>query len=47
MTETEIIVKKIISFDGIQDYYIAVEKRERKPRFIRRLVENYLDKKRK
>ena len=43
--DTEIIVKKIISQDGIQDYYIAVEQRPRKQRWLRRMVEARMDKK--
>ena len=46
MTETEIMVKKIISQDGIQDYFIAVQKREIRKPFLRRLIEKHLDGKR-
>ena len=45
MVDTEIICKKIISQDGIQDYYIAVEQRPRKQRWLRRMVEARMDKK--
>lgn len=45
MEEKELIIKKVISFDGIQDTYDQVIVRERKPRLLRRILEKHLDKK--
>ena len=45
MVDTEIIIRKVPAYDGINETLDQVIIRERKPRWLRRMVEARMDKK--